>query len=476
VDAAGRRIHLGPVPPPGVTLPVAPALADLDGDGDLDLFLACGGHGGRAPDRLLRNDGVEGGFVVWTDVSEAWGLDGIVRASFGGAFADYDRDGDLDLFVPAKTPDFEPDDPRNADVLLRNDGGTFVDVAEAAGVASMENSHQGAWLDADEDGWLDLYVPTFLGPNALYRNVGDGTFEPLPNDVVGYPVFAFGAVARDFDGDGSEDLLAEGRSLLLFPEEGDFDNPDGSTDPWFFESDHVLALGAGDGTFADVAVDAGLVVPDDPDSYFAAMGMQAGDLDGDGHIEVLFGNGSPAAGEVNRLGSVVPTDAGLRWIDRTAAIDRPAEQDGEDPPYNPYPYRTHGAAFADLDGDRDVDLWIGNGGMGSSEEQREPDRVFLNEAESTPSWLVVRLRGGPGNPDQIGAKLEIADGPPEARTWQVVRRVLPQSGFNSHQPTAPLIGLGDRTGPLHVSITWPEGARTEHPDVPIDADVSFDAP
>ena len=187
------------------------------------------------------------------------------------------------------------------------------------------------------------------------------------------------------------------------------------------------------------------------------MGFQAGDLDGDGAFEVLFGTGSPESGQQNRLGSVVLDGAELQWLDRSAAIDSPSEEDGEAPPYNPYPYRSHGIAFADLDGDRDIDLWVGNGGMGFGPEQPEPDRLFLNETERVPAWLKIRLRGVGANTWGIGSKIRIADAPAGEETWQVYRWVYPQSGFNSHQPSAPLVGLADHHEPLHITVWWPDG-------------------
>ena len=78
-----------------------------------------------------------------------------------------------------------------------------------------------------------------------------------------------------------------------------------------------------------------------------------------------------------------------------------APDDGAEPPYESYPYRTHGVVFADLDGDDDLDLWVANGGMpamgGAAVNAFEPDRIFLNEVGPPTSWLVLRLRGADRN-------------------------------------------------------------------------------
>ncbi|MGQ0537229.1 MAG: CRTAC1 family protein [Methanobacteriota archaeon] len=192
------------------------AAADYDRDGDLDLFVANYGRWTRDfPDNwthaengeknaLLRNDG-NGSF---TNVADAAGLTH-TRWSFAAAWADYDRDGDPDLYV---ANDFGPDN------LYRNEGdGTFVDVAWAAGARSNRNGMGATWLDIDRDGDLDLYVsnihvpdvdvPTFHG-NVLFVNDGGGNFtEEAAARGVADGLWSWDSEAFDAENDGDLDLF-----------------------------------------------------------------------------------------------------------------------------------------------------------------------------------------------------------------------------------------------------------------------------
>lgn len=166
---------------------------DYDNDGDLDLYAA----DRIGPNRLMRNDG--GRFTqvfAGTGVSDP-------RPTVGACWFDYDADGDLDLFLANQSG--------AKDALWRNDGGSFVDVAEQAGVAGPARTKEEGGVgcaigDYDNDGRLDLFVPNY-GPNALYRNRGDGTFENVSVATgVGFANHGVGAAWGDYDNDGWLDL------------------------------------------------------------------------------------------------------------------------------------------------------------------------------------------------------------------------------------------------------------------------------
>ncbi len=149
--------------------------ADYDNDGATDLLVLRGawlGRGGQQPKSLLRNDG-RGTF---RDVTIAAGLGDVHYPSQAAAWADYDNDGDLDLYVGNEAEENYPFTGQ----LFRNRGdGTFVDVAAAAGVSNGRMAKGVAWGDFDEDGRPDLYVSNYNTPNRLYRNRGDGTFVDI---------------------------------------------------------------------------------------------------------------------------------------------------------------------------------------------------------------------------------------------------------------------------------------------------------
>ena len=170
---------------------------DMDTDGDLDLFVA---NQNGDEDAFYRNDGAH-----FTDVAPALGMNQPGRSEEGGsvgaALADYDNDGDLDLFVASYGPD----------VLWQNQGGgSFVDVAPGTPLAADHHSVSAAWGDYDLDGWLDLYVTVFVSgspeePDELFRNVG-GVFTDVTTEAMHERGGSHGVTWADFDQDGDLDL------------------------------------------------------------------------------------------------------------------------------------------------------------------------------------------------------------------------------------------------------------------------------
>jgi len=263
-----------PNPYPAVATGVI--LFDYDNDGYADLYVAA-----ITGDRLFHNDGGRG-FVDVTQTA------GIAPGSWGSMplAADYDRDGDLDVFV-VRMGDHESTPPqpnyqaRNgfADALYRNNGdGTFTDVALEAGVADTGWGLAGAWGDYDADGWPDVYVANEFGTGRLYRNRGDGTFADVTEGSgTANRSASMGVAWGDYNGDGHLDLYvsamhANSRWVLFHP---DFPQPI----PWYLRllgtvdyhvqqrihqySDELtrgstLLRNNGDGTFTDISDTAGV--------------------------------------------------------------------------------------------------------------------------------------------------------------------------------------------------------------------------
>jgi hypothetical protein len=172
---------------------------DVNNDGYLDLFYHFNGG------RLFRSNG-DGTFTRDNGgISVATGP----GSRIGSAWADYDNDGDLDLFVP-RLADGQPG------YLWRNDGGSFTNVAASAGITDTSAQRSCCWGDYDNDGHLDLYITTASGPNRLYHNEGDGTFE-IASEGVDASGAAHDAVFVDYDNDGDLDLavVREGDTNVL---------------------------------------------------------------------------------------------------------------------------------------------------------------------------------------------------------------------------------------------------------------------
>ena len=207
-DERGRRVGGNGAPrftdvtdPSGLGDPrrtVGVAWFDMDQDGDLDAFVA---NQNGDPDGFYKNE--NGTFV---DVAPELGMEGTPRSEeiggVGPAVADYDNDGDLDLFVANYGPD----------VLWRNEGdGSFTEVASGTPLGGDYHSTAGRWGDFDHDGYEDLFVVSYLSGIAevedhLFRNRG-GAFENVIPDLLQHPGASHGVSWADFDGDGDLDLL-----------------------------------------------------------------------------------------------------------------------------------------------------------------------------------------------------------------------------------------------------------------------------
>ena len=176
-------------------------LVDIDNDDDLDIYL-CVYDG---PNQLYINDG-SGKFE---ERGASFGID-VHDASVMGAFADYDRDGDLDLYLQTNILDFAKSTKGSPDYLYQNNGdGTFSDVTRDSGIWGLSQGHTAVWWDYDHDGWLDLYVANdFETPDRFYRNNGDGTFSDKIEELVPLTtLFSMGADLGDLNNDGWMDFM-----------------------------------------------------------------------------------------------------------------------------------------------------------------------------------------------------------------------------------------------------------------------------
>ena len=495
------------------------ALFDLDGDGDLDLYLGQGSMLDDAPlseallpakhptpltDRIYRNDGVKDGTVRFVDVTESANLASTTGYSMGVATGDYDRDGDVDLYLTQL----------GDNQLLRNRGdGSFEDVTEAAGANDRRWSVPASFFDYDGDGWLDLYVGNYVEfrvathkncaspqgaydycgplayaaePNRLLRNRGDGTFE----DATAKSLMetegrtTLGSVAADFDGDGRIDLYVANDMM-----------------------NNELWLNQGDGTFLDDADLLGAAVDRNGQAQ-ASMGLVAGDLDGSGTVDLfmthlqrenntlylnegggLFRDASRGSGLAE--GSFPYTGFG------TAILD--ADGDGIDDLFvangavrrlddqvaagDPHPlaeinqlYRgkgggvfelvpaaqafdvdrrevSRGVAVGDLDNDGDLDLVVSNNGG--------PARVLSNRSDPR-RWLGLRLvvdgvgaaAGKAPVTEAIGALARVRS---DDGRWWVTRRVHTDGSYAAASDPRLLWTLPGTRGDLEVEVTWPDG-------------------
>ena len=292
------------------------AAADYDNDGDPDLFVGVGGNAGVGFDFLFEN--VDGIFV---DVTESARVAGPVLGSgrtmpagtTAGAWGDYDNDGWIDLYIATSRVKGSLPQLKGRNTLYRNLGdGTFEDVTDAAGVGDTGASWSPSWLDYDNDGLLDLYVANFRGANTLYHNEGDSTFAEATTPILERPIDAWGSLADDFNNDGWIDLFVVGRPM----------RPD---EPGV----HGLFINDRKGGFTNQALSAGLSRVDDSSTFGLWMGFQAGDFDNDGFSEIVLGQGTPGTGMENHLFLNKLSDGELHFEIATSLIGYPAPDDGK---------------------------------------------------------------------------------------------------------------------------------------------------
>lgn len=429
--------------------------ADINDDGWLDLYVCR--H--AAANRLYVNQG-DGTFV---EEAEKRGL-ALVDGSGVGAFSDYDRDGDLDVYVQTNMMDYARYPEGRPDYLFRNRGeGYFEDVTAVAGIAGPTSGHAAMWSDYNDDGWPDIYVVNdFAPPDQVYQNNGDGTFTNVINEVMpSMPFYGMGADVADVDGNGTFDLFVadmaatthekDQRSMAGSRVRGQ-KHDDGSPVPPSYMRNHLL-LNTGTGRFREAAHLAGLQATD------WTWSVRWADFDLDGWVDLHVTNG------MNR------EYHGADLLERIMISENPTEpiRIMQDSPvlaesnlafrnrgelnFEPVTERwgltekgvSFGAATADFDGDGDLDLVYAN-------YEGDPS-IFRNDAVAG-NRLVVALRGSDSNHFGVGAKVTAVTG---GRSQ--VRYLQPTRGYLSSSEPVVHFGLGEDEVIDRLEVQWPSGVK-----------------
>jgi ASPIC and UnbV/FG-GAP-like repeat len=424
--------------------------ADYDNDGDEDIVVLRGAwlrENGPFPLSLLRNRG-DGRF---DDVTFDSGV-----LSYGptntAAFADFNLDGFLDLFVGYESYSKVNGGPSHPSKLfLNNRNGTFTEVAKRVGIDIDDFVKGATWGDVNNDGLPDLYVSVIYGKNRLYINRGGQSIDTWRFEETGaaagvqLPLASFATWFWDVDNDGWQDLMVPSydvnaamhemvaREYLGLPLQTKVNGVDVG-----FE-DGKLYRNKRDGTFEDVTARAGL-----GRKAMFAMGSNFGDLDNDGWLDFYVATGNPD------LRSVIPNRmfrsvGGARFEEVTLPGGFGHLQKG------------HATAFADLDRDGDEDVFTIVGGAYQGELSTTV--LFENPGIARSQWVTFRLEGRTANRSAIGARVAISvtDSTGASRT---IYRAVGTGGSFGAGPLEMHVGLGGATRIDSVRVSWPDSART----------------
>lgn len=421
-------------------------VGDYDNDGNEDLFLTYWGQ-----NVLYHNNG-NGSF---SDLTEKLGLSTQgTRWGSGCTFVDYDRDGNLDLFVAnylkfdtAKVP--EPGKgnncywkgipvncgpkglPTDTNLLYHNRGdGTFADVSEASGVAKVQGRYSmtATTTDFNNDGWPDIYVACDSTSSTLYRNNRDGTFTDVALEA---------GCAYNEDGQAQA-----GMGLAT----GDYNN-DGLIDIFkthFSEDLPVLYKNSGKGYFDDASRSAGF-----DHTPYVEWGTGLVDFDNDGWSDILIVTGNVYP-EVEKILKEYP-HRGPRLVYQNSRNGRFKEVTAQMGAGTLSPKSSRGCAFGDFDNDGDIDVLVMN--------MNEPPLLLRNEYINSRvggrnNWLTLKLEGTKSNRSAIGARVVLRAG-----GLVQVQEVTSQSSYYSHNDRRLHFGLGSTEKADSIEIRWPNGER-----------------
>ena len=468
---------------------------DFDNDGWLDVYLVNSGPTPTsrstlaAPNRLFRN----GGDGTFTDVTEKAGV-GDSSYGMGSAFADYDNDGFVDIYVTNLGPN----------ILYRNNGdGTFSDVTNKVGVGDPLWSSSAAFGDYDGDGNLDLYVANYLrfsfashrtcyasdlliycyphsydgAPNTLYRNLGNGSFETVtgPAGVKEDPQYSktLGVLWFDMDSDRDLDLYVVNDTTANYLYEnkgkGKFEdvallsgaafNGMGMAQSGmgvdaadltgngrfamfvtnFSMQTNDLYWNQGDGTFSDHTLQAELATPS-----FMPLGFGANffDYDNDGWTDLFVANGHV----FDNIATINPSleHRQPNQLFHNEGKGRFSSASSQAGPYFSVKNVSRGSAVGDFNNDGRVDLLVMNNN----------DKVDLlqNRVKTPNHWLKLKLKGTHCNRDGVGTKVVLTAG-----SYSLTQEVRAGSSYLSQSDPRLHFGLGDRDRIDSIRVSWPCG-------------------
>jgi hypothetical protein len=420
------------------------AVGDYDNNGYLDLYVTAFG-----PNILYRNNG-DGTFA---DVTSAAGVaGGTTEWSTSTGFFDFDRDGDLDLYVTNYLDYRLNDHPYCglrkdgyrmyclptlfdgvADRLFRNEGnGTFTDVSKQAGIANPAGKGLGITVcDFDRDGDTDIYIANDMVRNFLYRNNGDGTFLDVTYaagvgfDVNGKPQAGMGVDCGDVDGNGFPDLFVTN----------------------FSEELNSLYVNRGDGIFEDVSGKAGMGSGYIP----VGFGTRMFDADNDGDLDIHITNGHVIDNVKLYQPTLTYAQKDLLYENLGGQFRDVSDQSG---PGITSERVGRGLAVADFDNDGNLDVVISGVGQRPA--------LLKNQGVAGNNWILIRAQGTKSNSFGLGATVRV-----QTSDRLQIKEINNVASYLSSSDTRLHFGLGKAATIQRIEVAWPSGARQTLTDVAV---------
>lgn len=464
-------------------------MADVNGDGLLDIYVVAvaGIHGLEGKNELFINNGD----LTFTEEGEKYQLD---FRNYGttAAFFDYDNDGDLDMYLLNHSVHTEnsygPADIRHTrtentgDKLLRNDGGFFTDVSEEAGIFGGANGYGLGLATADfnNDGFTDIYISNdFHEDDYYYINQGDGTFEEVLREKFSQVSrFSMGNDAADINQDGFIDIL----TLDMLPEDEKVLKASMSDDPIYTHdlkierlkyhpqyARNMLQINRGGEYFQEVALYSGVAATDWSWTPLIA------DFDLDGEQDIFISTGIPRRPNDHDYIRFISSEEVERRFNTSTQLDQDALDKMPSGKVKNYIYKgegglrfsdqtgawitdeaiiSTGAAWADLDGDGDLDLITNN--------LNEPASIYRNQSENKGAYLKVKANFIAPNTFGIGTKVI---------SWQQgnmqLKQLFTSRGFQSSSEPLIHFGYGDAQQVDSLMVIWPDQSFEIHYDVAV---------
>jgi len=463
-------------------------MVDINGDGKQDMYVCYSGKmpGPRRMNQLFINEGNDAaGIPHFTEQAQQYGLADSAYST-QAVFFDFDRDGDLDMFLLDHSPKLLPilDETATAEILkrsnpscgvrlYRNDNGHFQDITGQSGLSSSELTYGlGAGIaDLNGDGWPDIYISNDYGvPDYLYINNRNGTFTDVIQSTLGHTSnFSMGNDVADINNDALPDIITldmlpedNRRQKLLFAPDN-YEKFELSLRSGFYYAymRNMMHVNNGNGTFSEIGQLAGI---SNTDWSWAPL---FADYDNDGWKDLFITNGylrdytnmdflkymgdflrdrKVMRKDLFELVQQIPSSKVKSYMFHNNG-DLTFSNTGADWGFTTTS-NSNGAAYADLDNDGDLDLVVNNINLPAFIYENEADKLLHHH------FLQLRLEGSSGNTMGIGAKVTIFN-----KGKQQYIEQMPTRGFQSSVSPIVHFGLGQDTTVDSVRIVWQSGKQ-----------------